>query len=245
MQLFYRAVLSNDHMTNEERKIYDMVVRRFLAVYCIHPFVYEQVSMEGMATEKWNVCGQRKSCEKSADCWKEVYENTDVGGRSWSGRGRKVFEGPEASSDEKKGEKLYIENVSMNTGKGTKTIARFTESYTSCCNGESGAVYLSWRCESGCKKLGEDRRTFGTIATTEGYHREKLFNSFLMEKRREMKSWPQRQNSFWSWCRRTAQSRNRQQTGRWSLEISPKRQDKAGQTFLKEIRNYTCEIVVR
>ena len=36
-----------DHMTNEERKIYDMVVRRFLSVL-YPPFVYEQVSMEGI-----------------------------------------------------------------------------------------------------------------------------------------------------------------------------------------------------
>lgn len=35
-------------MTNEERKIYDMVVRRFLSVL-YPPAVYEQVSMEGTA----------------------------------------------------------------------------------------------------------------------------------------------------------------------------------------------------
>ena len=37
-----------DHMTNEERKIYDMVVRRFLSVL-YPPAVYELVSMEGTA----------------------------------------------------------------------------------------------------------------------------------------------------------------------------------------------------
>ena len=37
-----------DHMTNEERKIYDMVVRRFLAV--LYPASqYEQVTMEAKA----------------------------------------------------------------------------------------------------------------------------------------------------------------------------------------------------
>ena len=37
-----------DHMTNEERKIYDMVVRRFLSV--LYPaFEYEQTSMEAEA----------------------------------------------------------------------------------------------------------------------------------------------------------------------------------------------------
>ena len=35
-------------MTNEERKIYDMVVRRFLSVL-YPPAVYEQVNMEGTA----------------------------------------------------------------------------------------------------------------------------------------------------------------------------------------------------
>ena len=35
-------------MTNEERKIYDMVVRRFLSVL-YPPAVYELVSMEGTA----------------------------------------------------------------------------------------------------------------------------------------------------------------------------------------------------
>ena len=39
----------------------------------------------------------------------------------------------------KKGEKLYIENVSMNTGKD-KTACKIYRSYTSCCNGESGEI---------------------------------------------------------------------------------------------------------
>ena len=37
-----------EHMTSEERKIYDMVVRRFLSVL-YPPFVYQQVTMEGKA----------------------------------------------------------------------------------------------------------------------------------------------------------------------------------------------------
>ena len=40
-----------DHMTNEERKIYDMVVRHFLAV--LYPASqYEQVTMEAKRQEK-------------------------------------------------------------------------------------------------------------------------------------------------------------------------------------------------
>ena len=51
-----------DHMTNEERKIYDMVVRRFLSVL-YPPFVYEQVSMEGIVAGELFCC-QRESCKK-------------------------------------------------------------------------------------------------------------------------------------------------------------------------------------
>ena len=47
-----------DHMTNEERKIYDMVVRRFLAV--LYPASqYEQVTMEAKAAGE-NFCSQRQ-----------------------------------------------------------------------------------------------------------------------------------------------------------------------------------------
>ena len=59
-----------DHMTNEERKIYDMVVRRFLSVL-YPPAVYEQVSMEGTAAGETFAASGR--IVKSAG-WREVYE---------------------------------------------------------------------------------------------------------------------------------------------------------------------------
>ena len=51
-----------DHMTNEERKIYDMVVRRFLAVL-YPPFLYDQVTMEGKGC-RGNLRGKWKSNQK-------------------------------------------------------------------------------------------------------------------------------------------------------------------------------------
>ncbi len=62
-----------DHMTNEERKIYDLVVRRFLSVL-YPPFIYEQVSMEGRAGEETFAASGK--VVKSPG-WKEVYENQD------------------------------------------------------------------------------------------------------------------------------------------------------------------------
>ena len=57
-------------MTNEERKIYDMVVRRFLSVL-YPPAVFEQVSMEGTAAGETFAASGR--IIKSAG-WREVYE---------------------------------------------------------------------------------------------------------------------------------------------------------------------------
>lgn len=57
-------------MTNEERKIYDMVVRRFLSVL-YSPFEYEQTSMEGKAAGQSFVASGKTVVSAG---WKEVYE---------------------------------------------------------------------------------------------------------------------------------------------------------------------------
>ena len=112
-----------DHMTNEERKIYDMVVRRFLSVL-YPPFIYEQVSMEGLAAgELFAASGK---VVKSAG-WKEVYENTDT---DTDEEDADISDNSQKLKDQKlpqmkKGEKLRIENVSVNTGK-TKPPPRST-----------------------------------------------------------------------------------------------------------------------
>ena len=59
-----------EHMTNEERKIYDMVVRRFLSVL-YPPFEYEQTSMEGTAGS-YTFAANGKTVLSAG--WKEVYE---------------------------------------------------------------------------------------------------------------------------------------------------------------------------
>ena len=43
------------HMTNEERKIYDLVVRRFLAVL-MPPFAYDETTMKAEAGERCFYC---------------------------------------------------------------------------------------------------------------------------------------------------------------------------------------------
>ena len=60
-----------DHMTNEERKIYDLVVRRFLSVL-YPPFEYEQTTVKSVCGEEIFVA--RGKIVKNTG-WKAVYEN--------------------------------------------------------------------------------------------------------------------------------------------------------------------------
>ena len=110
-----------DHMTNEERKIYDMVVRRFLAV--LYPASqYEQVTMEAKAAgETFAASGK---VIKSLG-WKEVYEggaDDDLEDEADDEKKLKDQRLPEM----KTGTRLKILKTSLNTGK-TKPPARFTE----------------------------------------------------------------------------------------------------------------------
>ena len=62
------AIFSN--MTHEERKIYDLVVRRFLSVL-YPPFAYEKTSLKGEIEGELFVAEAQKI---TAAGWKEVYE---------------------------------------------------------------------------------------------------------------------------------------------------------------------------
>lgn len=71
-----------------------------------------------------NFCCQRESCKSAG--WKDVYENTDD-----TEEDEDTADDAQKLKDQKlpqmkKGERLHIENVSMNTGR-TKPPARFTE----------------------------------------------------------------------------------------------------------------------
>ena len=161
-----------DHMTNEERKIYDMVVRRFLSVL-YPPAVYELVSMEGTAAGETFAASGR--IVKSAG-WREVYEG------GWQD------EEEEDSSDKLKdqqlpelteGQILTVESASLTNGK-TKPPARFTEA-TLLGAMENPVHFMESHDKKAAKTLGETGG-LGTVATRADII-EKLFNSFMMEKR--------------------------------------------------------------
>ena len=164
-----------DHLTNEERKIYDLVVRRFLAVL-YPPFEYEQTTVKAG-------CGEEEFFAKGKivlkEGWKEAYEG------SWS----------DEEDDEQKGESALREQKLPNLEKGmqfsknirieivtgtTRPPAHFNEA-TLLSAMENPVRYMESRDAKTVKTLGETGG-LGTVATRADII-DKLFHSFLMEKR--------------------------------------------------------------
>ena len=161
------------HLTNEERKIYDLVVRRFLAVL-MPPFAYDETNMKAEAGE--SVFTARGKIVKNQG-WKEAYE-TEI-----------FSEEDEENTEElpkeqqlpelKKGEKLKIEKLELTVGK-TKPPARFNEA-TLLSAMENPVKYMESRDKAYIRTLGETGG-LGTVATRADII-DKLFKSFLMEKK--------------------------------------------------------------
>ena len=218
-----------DHMTNEERKIYDLVVRRFLSVL-YPPFIYEQVSMEGRAGEETFAASGK--VVKSPG-WKEVYENQDEEEETEDGE-LKDQRLPKLD----KGQKLTIEKVSMTTGK-TKPPARFTEA-TLLAAMENPVKFMESGDRQAAKTRGETGG-LGTVATRADII-EKLFNSFLMEKKGNEILITAKAKQLLELV--PEDLRKPELTADWEMKLSNIAKGKMKQeTFLREIRDYTCDIV--
>ena len=154
-------------LSSDERKIYDLVVKRFLSVM-LPPFEYVQTTIEvNVSNEKLIAKGK---VIKSKG-WKKLYDKFDE----------------ENSEDDikeqvlpvlSKGDSIEIENVNLKKGE-TKPPARFTEA-TLLSAMENPHKYISVNKEA-AKTLGETGG-LGTVATRADII-EKLFNSFVIEKK--------------------------------------------------------------
>ena len=151
-----------------ERKIYELVVSRFLAVL-MPPFEYEQTDIRAdVGGETFTAKGK---IVKSAG-WKAVYDHTAEDDEE-DGVGDQIL--PELV----KGQKLKIDAVTMTEGK-TKPPVPFTEA-TLLSAMENPAKYMDSKDKSLAKTLGETGG-LGTVATRADII-EKLFNSFMIEKK--------------------------------------------------------------
>ncbi|KOP77954.1 DNA topoisomerase III [Lysinibacillus sp. FJAT-14745] len=154
---------------DKERKIYDLVVKRFLAV--LFPAQeYEQLTVQAqIGNEKFIAKGKTVTVAG----WKEVYQNR--------------FEDEESTDDVKEqllprleqGQVLKTKLIAQTSGQ-TKPPARFTEA-TLLSAMENPTKYM----ETNDKKLADTLKSTGGLGTvaTRADIIEKLFNSFLIEKR--------------------------------------------------------------
>lgn len=162
------------HMTNEERKIYDLVVRRFLAVL-MPPFTYDETTMKAEAGE--GIFTARGKIVQSQG-WKEAYETEVFSGEDEDETAEELPK-EQKLPELKKGEKLKIEKTELTAGK-TKPPARFNEA-TLLSAMENPVKYMESRDKTYIRTLGETGG-LGTVATRADII-DKLFKSFLMEKK--------------------------------------------------------------
>lgn len=144
-------------LNDRERKIYDLVVKRFLAVLSA-PFLYEETAVQAKIGNE--TFGLKGKVVKSLG-WKAVYnEDNDT----------------DTVTKLKKGEQLKVRDIQLTTGK-TKPPARYNEAtLLSAMENPS----LSSGKKDLAKTLGETGG-LGTVATRADII-EKLFNSFSLEK---------------------------------------------------------------
>ena len=200
-----------DHMSSEERKIYDLVVRRFLAVL-YPPCEYEQVRLTGnCAGEKWTA-GSRMMKEPG---WQQAYEAEWQDDENEDNYLTTVTNMPKLE----KGRKDTVMRPKINEGQ-TKPPAYYNE---------------------GTLLTAMEKGNLGTVATRADII-DKLFNSFLMEKKGKDIRVTSKGRQLLGLV--PADLKKPELTSAWEkklLAISEGRLKK--DVFISEIRSYTEEIV--
>ncbi len=197
-----------EHMTSDERKIYDMVVRRFVAVL-YPPCEYEQTTLKGICSGETFTA--RGKIMKQAG-WQEAYEDFREEESEDDVREQLLPELKEA------GEYL-VQNVRITEGQ-TKAPAHYNE-----------ATLLTAMEKGG----------LGTVATRADII-DKLFHSFLMEKKEKDIHVTSKGRQLLELV--PDDLKKPELTANWEkklLQISEGRMKK--EVFIKDIRNYTEEIV--
>lgn len=217
-------------LSNEERRIYDLVVRRFLAVL-LPPCVYEETVIQASIEKECFTARGKRMVEKG---WQEAYEDN------------RYDEEDEAKEEVREqnlplleaGMKIGQPKISLREGK-TKPPARFTEG-TLLSAMENPVRYMENRDSSLVKTIGE-AGGLGTVATRADII-EKLFRSFLMEKKGNEIYLTSKARQLLKLV--PADLKKPELTASWEMQLNDiakgkKRRD----VFMKEIRSYTVELI--
>lgn len=156
-----------ENMTNEERKIYDLVVKRFLAAL-YPPAEYEEVKITALIGDETFTAKGKKMLREG---WREVYSQED----GLDEEEEEIRSLPHVE----KGKPVTGIALSITEGK-TKPPARFNEG-TLLAAMENPTAYMESQDKKAAKTLGETGG-LGTVATRADII-DKLFGSFLLEKK--------------------------------------------------------------
>ncbi|PQZ54966.1 DNA topoisomerase III [Bacillus sp. MYb209] len=214
--------------TDKERKIYDLVVKRFLAVL-FPAFEYEQLTLRTKIGDETFIARGKTILHAG---WKEVYENR--------------FEDDDAIDDVKeqilprieKGDTLNIKLIVQTSGQ-TKAPARFNEA-TLLSAMENPTKYM----DTQNKQLADTLKSTGGLGTvaTRADIIDKLFNSFLLEKRGKDIHITSKGRQLLDLVPEELKSPTL--TGEWEQKLEAIAKGKLKKdVFISEMKNYTKEIV--
>ncbi|MEY8354479.1 DNA topoisomerase III [Lachnospiraceae bacterium 54-53] len=216
-----------DHMTVDERKIYDLVVRRFLAVL-YPPFEYEQTELT-VEIEGETLAARGKIVK--APGWKEVYDNQDEEDEEEELKEQNL---PQLQ----KGDRLTDLSLSMTEGK-TKPPAPFNEA-TLLSAMENPVSYMETKDRNMAKTLGETGG-LGTVATRADII-EKLFSGFLLEKRGKDIYLTSKAKQLLTLV--PLDLKKPELTAEWEMKLSEIAGGKLKRSaFMKDIRLYSAELI--
>ncbi|TKV49393.1 DNA topoisomerase III [Bacillus sp. PIC28] len=214
--------------TDKERKIYDLVVKRFLAVL-FPAFEYEQLTLRTKIGNETFIARGKTILHAG---WKEVYENR--------------FEDDDVTDDVKeqllphieKGDTLAVKLIMQTSGQ-TKAPARFNEA-TLLSAMENPTKYM----DTQNKQLADTLKSTGGLGTvaTRADIIDKLFNSFLIEKRGKDIHITSKGRQLLDLVPEELKSPTL--TGEWEQKLEAIAKGKLKkEVFISEMKNYTKEIV--
>lgn len=228
-----------EHMSNDERKIYDLVIRRFLAV--LSPACeYEEISLTGMIG---NETFRAKGSQILKAGWREIYdadwedfEDEEVPDNS--GTTGSASQAAATWPDIREGNELPVISLSITEGK-TKPPAYFTEG-TLIAAMENPARYMQHKDQTLARTLGETGG-LGTVATRADII-EKLFGSFLMEKKGAEIHITSKGKQLLSLV--PPDLKSPELTAQWELRLKSISQGRESQDkFMAEIEDYTKSLI--
>lgn len=227
-----------DHMTIDERRIYDLVVRRFLAAL-YPPCEYEQTAV---TVRIGSECFTARANVVTRTGWKAAYEGQ--AGQTGTWEEDESAEETESSSDDQKllslkeGDILKGVVLTMTEGK-TKPPAPFNEASLLSAM-ENPAAYMESKDKAMAKTLGETGG-LGTVATRADVI-EKLFSGFLLEKRGKDIFLTSKAKQLLKLV--PEDLKKPELTAKWEMKLSAiARGDLKRDIFMEEIRDYCRELL--